>query len=203
MFRIHLYLQCMGTTSVMLSAARRMRHSPRRNQLNHSYKLFARATKQSNPNTATDATSIGIQLILEGGVPQQPPEHDQPGINKEEQAQNRTERLETQKAKTPAEPFQRHGTGTLIGDPIDLGNLDAADFPIQNVQATNLKNNRAREMWSLQSRARHRMNRQTKSIMKWSGDPAESSADLAIVAIATINGKHQGVVLTPRKWLPA
>ena len=130
MFGIHLYLQCMGTTSVMLSAARRMRHSPRRNQLNHSHKLFARATKQSNPNTATDATSIGIQLILEGGVPQQPPEHDQPGINKEEQAQNRTERLETQKAKTPAEPFQRHGTGTLIGDPIDLGNLDAADFPI-------------------------------------------------------------------------
>ena len=48
-------------------------------------------------------------------------------------------------------------------------------------------------MWSLQSRVRHRNNRQTE-IIKWSGDPTELPADLVIVATATVNNVQQDVV---------
>ena len=159
----------------------------------------AHQSQQPDGTAAESATEITGNPILEEGTPQQQSNDGLPGqaalqrpnTGSKRKKSNRLSVTQAKKAKAQTE-VKPANTGTS-DDPIDLDTFDPNGFPIQNVQATDLRNNRARAMWRLQSRMRNRNDRHVDAV-KWCGNPADLPADLAIVASAEINGKQQDVV---------
>ena len=194
--------------------------SPDRHHRNHTYRLFGRGprlTNQAEEFVSPEAEIADAQRanekqqqnlpgkskrdvspnpeFPEGGVPTQQSESDIPDASGVPQRATKSGRkhLSLSKAKAAKQkPETKPSDLGSVENPIDLETYNANDFPIQNIQAVDLRNNRARAMWRLQSRTRHRNNREIDTI-QWNGDPTDLPADLAIVATAYINGRRQDV----------
>ena len=192
----------------------------RRHHRSHQYKLFGRGRKSSNekqPATDTEQTLEGEGknpeihtakiaegdpgLVLEGDAtendtkPQKRKARASGKLSLKNSKKRRThlaqEAAKTQPADaTGVEPAPKLGS---VENPIDLDEYDAEDFPINNVAAMDLRANRARAMWKVQSHARQRGKRDNLKI-QWNGDPAELPSDLAIVAKAQINDTNAEAV---------
>ena len=193
--------------------------SPGRHHRNQTYRLFGRGPRVTNKagelvNPEAEIADVqdtnaeqqrelseggkkiddSIPEIPKGGVPTKHSVSDIPdGSETHRRSSSKRKQLSLSKAKAAKQkPDTKPSNLGSTENPIDLETYNTDDFPILNIQTVDLRNNRARAMWKLQSRTRQRNHREVDTI-QWNGNPTDLPADLAIVATASINGKHQDV----------
>ena len=188
--------------------------SPNRHHRNHQYKLHGR-TQMRTIKVPTDEASLPVDdsngaptdKLAEPEVPHhveacsvkedsnhQPPKLRIPSgkLSLRNSKKRRQQALKQDESAKRAKKLgaQLSNSSAEVGtedNPIVLDDYDLEEFPINNIQALDLKTNRARAMWRVQSRVRQRGKRDNQKI-QWNGDPAELPEDLAIMVKADING---------------